>query len=68
MGHCKAGSEKVLAAVVKGGPASTPISALKKIVGAGEFELRINLNLGTRSAVIYTADLTEEYVDFNKGE
>ena len=32
-----------------------------------EFELHINLNLGTSSAVIYAADLTEEYVDFQQG-
>ena len=28
----------------------------------------INLNLGLASAVMYAADLTEEYVDFNKGD
>jgi N-acetylglutamate synthase/N-acetylornithine aminotransferase len=33
-----------------------------------EFELHINLNLGKSSAVMYAADLTEEYVDYNKGD
>jgi N-acetylglutamate synthase/N-acetylornithine aminotransferase len=33
-----------------------------------EFELHINLNLGQSSAVMYAADLTEAYVDFNKGD
>ena len=33
-----------------------------------EFELHINLNLGKANAVMYAADLTEEYVDFNKGD
>ena len=33
-----------------------------------EFELHINLNLGQASAVMYAADLTGEYVDFNKGD
>jgi N-acetylglutamate synthase/N-acetylornithine aminotransferase len=33
-----------------------------------EFDLHINLNLGKAGAVIYAADLTEEYVDFNKGD
>ena len=33
-----------------------------------EFDLHINLNLGKASAVMYAADLTEEYVDFNKGD
>ena len=33
-----------------------------------EFDLHINLNLGKAGAVIYASDLTEEYVDFNKGD
>ena len=33
-----------------------------------EFDLHINLNLGRSNAVIYASDLTEEYVDFNKGD
>ena len=34
----------------------------------GEFELHIRLNLGNADAVMYAADLTEHYVDFNKGD
>jgi N-acetylglutamate synthase/N-acetylornithine aminotransferase len=37
-------------------------------VAAPEFDLHINLNLGRASALIYAADLTEAYVDFNKGD
>ncbi|MCU0782735.1 MAG: hypothetical protein MUF81_01535 [Verrucomicrobia bacterium] len=33
-----------------------------------EFELRINPNLGQAGAVMYAADLTEEYADYNKGD
>jgi N-acetylglutamate synthase/N-acetylornithine aminotransferase len=33
-----------------------------------EFELHINLSLGGSSAVTYAADLTEAYVDYNKGD
>jgi len=33
-----------------------------------EFELHINLNLGKAGALMYAADLTEEYVEFNKGD
>ena len=33
-----------------------------------EFDLHINLNLGQGEAFLYAADLTEEYVDFNKGD
>jgi N-acetylglutamate synthase/N-acetylornithine aminotransferase len=32
-----------------------------------EFELHVNLNLGNADAVMYACDLTQEYVDFNKG-
>ena len=33
-----------------------------------EFDLHINLNLGKGQATLYAADLTEQYVDFNKGD
>ena len=33
-----------------------------------EFELHIHLNLGQANGVMYAADLTGEYVDFNKGD
>ena len=33
-----------------------------------EFDLHIRLNLGQVSALLYAADLTEEYVQFNKGD
>ena len=33
-----------------------------------EFDLHIRLNLGQAAALMYAADLTEHYVDFNKGD
>jgi N-acetylglutamate synthase/N-acetylornithine aminotransferase len=39
-----------------------------KIVAEKEFVLHIFLNLGKYDSVIYCADLTEEYVEFNKGD
>jgi len=33
-----------------------------------EFDLHIRLNLGQAGAVMYAADLAEEYEDFNKGD
>ncbi|MEO7677598.1 MAG: hypothetical protein ABIV39_12625 [Verrucomicrobiota bacterium] len=33
-----------------------------------KFDLHISLNLGKASALMYAADLTEEYVEFNKGD
>ena len=38
------------------------------MVALKEFDLHINLNLGQAGAIIYAADLTEEYVEFNKGD
>jgi N-acetylglutamate synthase/N-acetylornithine aminotransferase len=37
-------------------------------VAPKEFDLHLRLNLGHGSALIYAADLTEAYVDFNKGD
>ncbi len=33
-----------------------------------EFELHIHLNLSQANAVMHAADLTEAYVDYNKGD
>jgi N-acetylglutamate synthase/N-acetylornithine aminotransferase len=37
-------------------------------VAGKEFDLHVRLNLGNAGAVIYAADLTAEYVEFNKGD
>ena len=55
-------------ALRRGQPAGASFDALCKIVAQKEFDLHINLNLGRSNAVIYAADLTEQYVDFNKGD
>jgi glutamate N-acetyltransferase/amino-acid N-acetyltransferase len=68
MGYSLPGKDTVMLALQQGQPSSTPLAALKKITGLKEFDLHIDLNLGSSEAVIYTADLTEAYVDFNKGE
>ncbi|MDB6035235.1 MAG: Arginine biosynthesis bifunctional protein ArgJ [Verrucomicrobiales bacterium] len=62
------GSKKLVYSLKRGQPASTPFKTLCQIAAEKEFELHINLNLGKGSAVLYAADLTEEYVDFNKGD
>ncbi len=33
-----------------------------------EFDLHIHLNLGNSGVLIYAADLTEEFVEHNKGD
>lgn len=62
------GSRKRLYSLRRGRPASTSFATLCKITALPEFDLHINLNLGRGSAVIYAADFTEEYVEFNKGD
>ena len=52
----------------RGQPTNTPFKTLCEAAAAKEFDLHIHLNLGRASAVMYTCDLTEEYVDFNKGD
>ncbi len=54
---------------LKGGqPTNVSFKRLCAAVARKEFDLHINLNLGRSDAVIYAADLTEAYVDFNKGD
>lgn len=46
----------------------TPSDDLRDRVQAREFEVVINLNLGSEVYVVYTTDLSPEYVDFNRSE
>lgn len=47
---------------------TTPSDALRERVQAREFEVLINLNMGSEEYVVYTTDLSPEYVDFNRSE
>ena len=62
------GRREVLYSLKRGRPTGVSFGALCKISAAPAFDLHINLHLGRASAVIYSADLTEAYVDFNKGD
>jgi glutamate N-acetyltransferase/amino-acid N-acetyltransferase len=63
-----AGQGKILWSLKHGQPTKATFKQLCIAVAPKEFELHINLNLGQANAVMYAADLTEEYVDFNKGD
>jgi glutamate N-acetyltransferase/amino-acid N-acetyltransferase len=63
----RAGGRKILWSLKRGQPARVPFKKLCAAVAPKEFDLHIHLNLGKAGAVIYAADLTEAYVDFNKG-
>jgi glutamate N-acetyltransferase/amino-acid N-acetyltransferase len=68
IGYSASGSRQVLWSLRRGQPTRATFRALCAAVAAKEFDLHIRLNLGRAEAVMYAADLTEEYVDFNKGD
>jgi glutamate N-acetyltransferase / amino-acid N-acetyltransferase len=68
IGYSANGLTKKLWSLKRGQPTKATFKELCAAVAPKEFELHINLNLGRASAVMYAADLTEEYVEFNKGD
>ena len=62
------GEAKRLFALRKGQPTNASFGDLCDLVAEKEFDLHINLNLGKGEAIMYASDLTEDYVDFNKGD
>jgi glutamate N-acetyltransferase/amino-acid N-acetyltransferase len=68
IGYCTPGGKDVLWSLRRGQPTDVDYGDLCRATSPSEFELRIRLNLGRAQAVIYAADLTEKYVEFNKGD
>jgi glutamate N-acetyltransferase/amino-acid N-acetyltransferase len=68
LGYSAPGSRKILWSLKRGQPTRASFQDLCSAVAPKEFDLHIQLNLGTAAALIYAADLTEEYVAFNKGD
>jgi glutamate N-acetyltransferase/amino-acid N-acetyltransferase len=68
IGYSAPGSLDVLWSLKRGQPTGLSFKRLCAAVARREFDLHIHLNLGRAEAVIYAADLTESYVDFNKGD
>ena len=68
IGYSAVGGKKILWSLKRGQPSKATFKELCLAVAPDEFELHIRLNLGKAEAVMYAADLTEEYVDFNKGD
>ncbi len=68
IGYSAPSARKILWSLKRGQPTRTTFKSLCAAVAPKEFDLHIRLNLGKASAVIYAADLTEAYVDFNKGD
>jgi glutamate N-acetyltransferase/amino-acid N-acetyltransferase len=68
IGYSAGGGKKILWSLKRGQPTKATFKQLCVAVAPKEFDLHINLNLGKADAVMYACDLTEEYVDFNKGD
>ena len=68
IGYSAPNSKKILWSLKRGQPTKATFKQLCAAAAPKEFELHINLNLGKSNAVMYAADLTEHYVDFNKGD
>jgi glutamate N-acetyltransferase / amino-acid N-acetyltransferase len=67
VGYSSPGKTKITFAVRGGQPTRVGLQTLGAIVSQPEFDLHIFLNSGRHDCVLYTSDLTEEYVEFNKG-
>jgi len=57
-----------LIAVQNGVASNTPVGELKKVVANRKFTITVNLHLGTAEYTVYTTDLSQEYVEFNRTE
>jgi glutamate N-acetyltransferase/amino-acid N-acetyltransferase len=68
VGYSRPGKTKITFAVRRGRPTRVGLQTLGAIVAKPEFDLHIFLNAGRHDCVLYTSDLTEKYVDFNKGD
>ncbi len=62
------GATKKVYSLKGGRPTRVTFEKLCQEVARDAFDLHIELNQGRGEAVVYTCDLTEEYVDFNKGD
>lgn len=57
-----------LIAVQNGVASNTPFEELKKVVSNRKFTITINLHLGSAEYIVFSTDLSKEYVDFNRSE
>lgn len=68
IGYSAPGGKRILWSLKRGQPTKAHFKELCAAVAPKGFDLHVNLNLGKGSAIMYAADLTEAYVDFNKGD
>jgi glutamate N-acetyltransferase/amino-acid N-acetyltransferase len=68
VGYARLGTGKILFAFRRGRPTNVALKTLAKITAAPDFDLHVDLHRGCGEFVLYAADLTENYVAFNKGD
>jgi glutamate N-acetyltransferase/amino-acid N-acetyltransferase len=68
VGYAPTNKHKILFAFRRGRPTNVPLKRLAKITSTSEFDLHVDLHRGRGEFTIYAADLTEDYVAFNKGD
>ena len=68
VGYAAPDKRKILFAFRRGRPTNVALKDLAKITSAREFDLHVDLHLGRGVFALYAADLTENYVSFNKGD
>jgi glutamate N-acetyltransferase/amino-acid N-acetyltransferase len=68
VGYAQPNSRKILFAFRRGRPTNVALKTLAKITSAPEFDLHVDLHRGRGEFVLCAADLTENYVTFNKGD
>jgi glutamate N-acetyltransferase/amino-acid N-acetyltransferase len=68
VGYAQPNSRKILFAFRRGRPTNVALKTLAKIASAPDFDLHVDLHRGRGEFVLYAADLTENYVAFNKGD
>jgi glutamate N-acetyltransferase / amino-acid N-acetyltransferase len=66
--YAKPGSREMLFAFRRGRSTNLALKTLARVTSAPEFELHVNLHLGRAAFTIWSSDLTEDYVAFNKGD
>lgn len=68
LGYSAPGSKDITWSLRRGLPTKVDFGTLCACVAPAEFDLHIRLNIGQGKATVYACDLSEEYVDFNKGD
>jgi glutamate N-acetyltransferase / amino-acid N-acetyltransferase len=68
VGYARPSAREIVFAFRRGRPTNTALKRLAKITSAAQFDLYVDLHLGSGEFTLYASDLTEDYVALNKGD